>query len=244
VLPTNIAYRTFFFRAAQYGTAFTLDVGDSEYLITAAHLLPESGDKIPIQIFFNNAWIQGSAVVVGRGRGEVDIAVLRLETRLTPAGFPVTPSLGHLYVGQDVFFVGFPYKMSVDYGELFAGRPGPFLKKGALSAITFRSPKTLYVDALNNEGFSGGPLYFFRNNLVHEPPCIAGVVSKYRVEPEPVVAADGSSTGMNVHYNTGFLVAYDVQLALDLIIRSGGAHLISIERTSSGKPEGATHVKQ
>ncbi len=130
MLPTNIAYRTFFIRAALYGTAFTLDVGDSEYLVTAAHLLPEGDGPISIQIYFNKAWLRGSATIVGRGRGEVDIAVLRLETRLSPLGLPVSASTGSLYVGQDVFFVGYPYKMSVDYGELFGGRPGPFLKKG------------------------------------------------------------------------------------------------------------------
>jgi len=39
MLPTNIFYRTFFVRAGQYGTAFTLDVDGQEFLITAAHLL-------------------------------------------------------------------------------------------------------------------------------------------------------------------------------------------------------------
>ena len=223
MLPTNIAYRTFFIRPALYGTAFTLEVGGAEYLITAAHLLPESADReIPIQIFYNKKWLSGSAVVVGRGRGELDIAVLSVATRLTAPGYPVTASMGQVFVGQDVFFVGYPYKMSVDYGELFAGLPGPFLKKGALSAMTLTEPKVLYVDALNNEGFSGGPLYFFRNNNTQEP-YIAGVVSKYRVEPEPVLNADGAATGMTVQYNTGFLMAYDIKHALDLIQRGGGA---------------------
>ncbi|MFT3665023.1 S1 family peptidase [Piscinibacter sp.] len=223
MLPTNIAYRTFFVRLAQYGTAFTLDIDGAEYLITAAHLLPAPNDReVPIQIYFNKQWLSGTATVVGRGRGELDIAVLRVATRLTPTGFPVTASMGSVFVGQDVFFVGYPYKMSVDYGEPFAGLPGPFLKKGALSAVTLTEPKVLYVDALNNEGFSGGPLYFFRNNNPQEP-YIAGVVSKYRVEPESVLDAEGAATGMTVHYNTGFLVAYDIKHALEFVQRRGGA---------------------
>lgn len=219
MLPTNIAYRTFFIRSAQYGTAFTLDVGESQYLVTAAHLVAAEGDQVPLDIFYKKSWLRGTAEVIGRGRGELDIAVLRIATRLTQAEFAVTASMGYLYVGQDVFFVGFPYKMSVDYGELFAGLPGPFLKKGALSAVTMTSPKVLYVDALNNEGFSGGPLYFFKDNDPKQP-YIAGVVSKYRVEPEPVLSADGSATGMTVQYNTGFLMAYDIKHALEIIERA------------------------
>lgn len=76
----------------------------------------------------------------------------------------------------------------------------------------------LYVDAINNEGFSGGPLYFFRNGDLNDPR-IAGVVSKFKIEREVVLDAEGQSTGMSVPYNTGFLVAYDIQQALNLILQ-------------------------
>lgn len=120
MLPTNILYRTFFIRAAEYGTAFTLEVGGSQYLITASHLLGDCGDACDLQILHNKTWLRGTATVIGRGRGEVDVAVLQVQSPLTPPGFDVTPSMGELFVGQDVYFVGYPFKMWVDYGELTA----------------------------------------------------------------------------------------------------------------------------
>jgi len=76
---------------------------------------------------------------------ELDIAVLKLPLRLTQPEFVIEAKFGDCYVGQDVFFVGFPYKMWVDYGAIAGGQPGPFLKKGTLSAFLpgHRKPSTL-----------------------------------------------------------------------------------------------------
>jgi S1-C subfamily serine protease len=216
MVPTNILLRTFFIKAAQYGTAFALDFEEKQYLITARHLLDETSHQFELQIFHDNKWLRGNANVVGRGEGEIDIAVLQIESRLTPAHFGITPSVGNLMLGQDVYFLGFPFKMWADYGELMAGMPGPFVKKGTLSSITVGHPQVLYVDAINNEGFSGGPLYFFMNGDANQPQ-IAGIVSKYRVENESVVDGEGNPTALTVPYNTGFLVAYDIKHAIELI---------------------------
>ena len=193
MVPMNIVRRTLFIKGKLYGTAFTLDVNNLQYLITAKHLLCNVGDRQELQIYRNNTWTSESASIVGRGLGEIDIAVLRLEARLPHDEFVVTPSFAELELGQDVYFLGFPFKMSMDYGDLMGGYPGPFVKKGNFSAVSFGDPKMFYIDAINNEGFSGGPLYFIprgRPNEVH----IAGVVSKYRTEPEPVLDDQGKMT--------------------------------------------------
>jgi Trypsin-like peptidase domain len=218
MLPTNIFYRTFFIHAAQYGTAFTLDVDGSEFLITAAHLLESASERQVIQIMRNGQWSRIECELKGAGRGELDVAVLRLPTRLTDPEFTVEPTFGNCHVGQDMFFLGFPYKMSVDYGPIAGGQPGAFLKKGSLSAVHPGPPRALYIDALNNEGFSGGPLYFFPNGDIRSP-CIAGIVAKYKTEHESVLDASGQTTEMKVAYNTGFLVAYDIAHALELARR-------------------------
>ncbi|ALT76009.1 S1 family peptidase [Paucibacter sp. KCTC 42545] len=218
MLPTNIFYRTFFIKAAQYGTAFTLDVDGNEYLITARHLLDHDTGVHEIQLFRRRQWQKIDCTIVAVGRGELDIAVLQAPMRLTDPEFKVDPKFGDCYVGQDMFFVGFPYKMSVDYGPNADGQPGVFLKKGALSAVDAGPPKALYIDALNNEGFSGGPLYYFRNGNMNDP-CIAGVVSKFKIEHELVLDAEGEATEMKVPYNTGFMVAYDIAHALELARR-------------------------
>lgn len=216
MILTNILYRTLFIRSEEYGTAFTLDVDGVEYLITARHLLPAQGAEIDLQIFHDMRWLRGRATVVGRGKGEIDIAVLRIESPLTPRGFDVTPSIGELAFGQDVYFLGFPYKMWGDVGSLMAGLPCPFAKKGTLSFLTIETPQVLYVDAINNDGFSGGPLFFYPLGRPTELR-VAGVVSKFRVEHEAVLDEHGNATTMTVQYNTGFLVAYGIKHALDII---------------------------
>jgi hypothetical protein len=107
--------------------------------------------------------------------------------------------------------------MHANAGELMYGRPMPFVKKGTLSAgwDPDDSVKRLYVDAINNEGFSGGPLVFKEHTSGKLK--VAAVVSKYKTEPEPVLDKDGEETGMTVEYNTGFLIAYSIKHALDLI---------------------------
>ena len=213
---TNILYRTFFIRAAQYGTAFTLEVDGTQYLITARHLLVDATEEVELQIMHDKKWLKGRATVVGLGEGEVDIAVLQIEARLTPPGFDVTPSTSDMFLGQEVYFLGFPYKMWAEFGELMANLPGPFVKKGTLSSVQFGNPQMLYVDAINNEGFSGGPLYFFPQNQKNELR-IAGVVSKYITDYEVVIDAEGNRTDMSVPYNTGFLIAYGIKHALEII---------------------------
>ena len=216
MILTNILYRTFFVKALEYGTAFTIDVSGNEYLVTARHLLPPDGKTVELQIFRDKAWTTVSAEVVGRGRGEIDIAVLRVGARLTSAEFIVTPTMADITLGHDVYFLGFPYKMSGDIGEFMGGLPLPFAKKGTLSLLTPGSPQVLYVDAINNEGFSGGPLFFYPQGKPMELR-VAAVVSKFKVEFEAVLDEDGEATKMRVPYNTGFLVAYGIKHAVDLI---------------------------
>jgi Trypsin-like peptidase domain len=215
MLPSNILFRTFFIRSAMYGTAFTIDVEGEEYLFTARHLL-DTGSELLIHMFRNRTWLPITAKVIAVGRGDLDVAALKLPVRLTPPEFTVTPTMGSFFVGQDMYFVGFPYKMWADYGAAAPGLAGPYLKKGALSSVDQGPPRALYVDAINNEGFSGGPLYYLRNNNPLDV-CVAGVVSGFRIEREPVVRNDGTMTDLSVAYNTGFLIAYDIEAAVALV---------------------------
>jgi hypothetical protein len=216
MILTNILYRTYFIKAAQYGTAFAIEVEGAEYLVTAKHLLDENAPEFELQIFHDRKWLRGRASVIGHGKGEIDISVLRVDSRLAPPDFDVTPSMGELALGQDVFFLGFPYKMWGDVGTFMGGLPCPFAKKGTLSLINMEKPQVLYVDAINNEGFSGAPLFFYPMTNPKELR-IAGVVSKFLTQDEPVLDEQRNPTKLTVTYNTGFLVAYSINHALELI---------------------------
>jgi S1-C subfamily serine protease len=216
MITFNVFDRVFFVRGAQYGTAFTVDVDDRQYLVSAAHVVGAGQDAQAIKIFIRGQWVNVPVAVVGSGRGEIDITVLSPKIRLSTA-HPLPADTAGLVLGQDVFFVGYPYKMWSDGGEVMHGRPLPFIKKGTLSAAfdANDSVKRLYVDAINNEGFSGGPIVFTQSGkLAYQ---VVGVVSKFKTEYEPVIDLNGQPTGHRVAYNTGFLVGYSINHALSII---------------------------
>lgn len=218
MLTFNVYDRVFFIHAAEYGTAFTLDRGRRQYVVTARHIFGEDPARRSIKFFHEKQWKSLAVQVVGIGVGEIDIAVLAPNMQLSPE-HSLEPSIGGFVLGQDMFFVGYPFKMWADGGPMMCGRPLPFVKKGTLSAFeTLSDPKILWIDAINNEGFSGGPLVF-QSNLPNEFK-IAGVVSKYRIAEEPVLDAECKPTGLHVEYHAGFLLAYSIKHVTDLIDRN------------------------
>jgi hypothetical protein len=217
-IQANILYRVFFIKAAQYGTAFTIDVEGAEYLVTAKHLFDQAESIDEIRLFRNNAWTAYAVQAFAFCRGEADIAVLRLHERLTPPDLPVMPTVDGLVLGQDVYILGFPHKMHEDVGRLLGGNPCPLIKRGTAANLGGGDPQVLFVDTLSNEGFSGGPVAFLVQNAPKNVR-IAGVISGFKTHPEPVIGSDGEPTGAYVEMNTGLLRAYGIKYALDLISR-------------------------
>lgn len=225
MITANVYNRVFFIKAADYGTAFSIDHGGRQYLVTAKHLVNAEKQET-IKFFFNRKWVDIAAELIGLGGGETDIAVFRVNALLCTKDFPLEPSSKDMVISQDVFFVGYPYKMWTDAGEAMNGRPCPFVKKGLLSSsfVGNDGVPRLYIDALNNPGFSGGPIVF-------QPPGrtefkIAGVVSKFKIEYEKVIDHMGDHTEMTVAYNTGFLIGHDISKAIEIIERNPNGFLI------------------
>lgn len=213
MLTFNVYDRVFFVRGAKYRTAFTVDVDGKQYLVSARHVVDSDRD---LRIFHDRKWKACPATLVGSGTGEIDICILSPQIRLS-SDIPLDPAIGEFILGQDVYFVGYPYKMWSDGGEIMYGRPLPFVKKGTISAGLDPTDdvKRIYVDAINNEGFSGGPLVVARPNTIDYR--VIGVVSKFRIEYESVIDHKDEDTGLRVAYNTGFMLAYSMKHALDII---------------------------
>jgi len=134
--PTNSVIRRIFrIRFAEkQGTAFALDVNGRQYLITAKHLLDEFNDSGNLGLFFKSSWLSLPAQLVGHSP-DVDLSVVKLEQRLTPAALPldVIDQKNPLAYGQDVYFLGFPYG---NFGPEFDnGQHIPFVKKAVVSLI-------------------------------------------------------------------------------------------------------------
>lgn len=216
MVTANILNRTLFISAAEYGSAVVINVDGIEYVVTAKHLLPLT-TTTSIKIRSNETWVEYRTKEIGRAPGEIDIAVLQIDKRFGVDDLPAAADMGGLVLGQDVFFVGFPYKLEGPVGFVRDRRPLGYVKKGTVSALDSQDHPALVIDAINNEGFSGGPVVFAEIGRAANELKIAAVVSKYRTEQEYVIGADGNKTGQTIEYNTGFLYAYNIRYALDLI---------------------------
>jgi hypothetical protein len=232
-IPTsNVLYRLLRIRTAtSTGSAFTIEVGGKQYLITARHLLTGFGSEGEIELWIGGKWSRTRARAIYPSREVVDIAALDLG-RVVTVTFPLEPSSGGLALGQQVYFLGYPDGLGTSgvtpvppgFGEI------PFLKSGIVSAVDDRDPEAsvLYLDGQNNPGFSGGPIVFW--HPASRGFRVAGVVRGYRNESLPVLKqkdlANPEARAYNDLYtlaNSGIVIGYDIRHIVDAI-RAASQH--------------------
>lgn len=117
-----------------------------------------------------------------------------------------------------MLFLGFPYGLYT----LAFGRHHPFEKHAYLSAIDNleQSAEIFYLDGFNNPGFSGGPVIFL--NPKTSKWMILAVLSGYR--PMNAQTRVGKNTvDTNILVNSGIVVSYSIQHALDAIDKASEA---------------------
>ena len=170
-----------------------------------------------VRIFHDGQWKGLPCQMVGIAP-DADTAVLAPGLQLAPS-FPLESTMADLAFGQQVFFLGFPLGMMWGGGEMNRDFPFPLVKSGVLSAIEVGTPSRIWVDGHNNPGFSGGPLIFippqeqFARGRAYR---VAGIITGYRVSALPVYNQQGRQIGM-LPENSGIVLAYGIQAALDLI---------------------------
>lgn len=168
------------------GSSFTLEFKDEQFLITAKHLFQHNGFKIKqkIELLLDEGYTEKTVEVYYHPVDTVDIAVMRLDPKENISRIYKTPfSSDSLVFSQDMYFLGFPY----DYDQRVMPLPNrkmpmPFVKKGCLSGLGKDSQgiSWLYLDGINNPGFSGGPAC--ANIVGTSTMGICGVVCSYRFE--------------------------------------------------------------
>jgi hypothetical protein len=233
--------------ATERGTIFSIDVDRREYWITAKHLLkglkhPPYGEfkekSATVQILNpgleGQQWLTETFSVIDPGNN-VDILVLVPSHLLLdkPMPFSVGDSVP---LGGDCEFLGFPYgggwKAKSKTGYIWF----PYMKHCTVSGMFQESATgtpdnaTVWVlDGINNAGFSGGPMLY----ATGDQQKVFAVVSGYQTEPTevlpempPIPATSGlpSTTPIPpaknkevVNVNSGFIVAFDIQLAINAI---------------------------
>ena len=219
MVPSNILQRTHrILFGNSTGTAFTIDIDSRQYLITAKHVVEGINQSDVIFIQHENQWKESPCQVVGLGESDFDVAVLSLPLQISP-NHPLSFSNTDFFLGQDIYFLGYPYGL---YGEiepdLNSNFPLPLVKKGIISSFIHGKNNrldNLLLDGHNNPGFSGGPVFY---KVVGKQDVfgVAGIISSYKYEWYSVFQ-NGKQTDLVYQYNTGIIHSVGIQVALDLI---------------------------
>jgi hypothetical protein len=226
----------------EMGTAFTMDVDGRQYLITAKHMIADLKQEDSVDIYKDNQW-SPTLVKVLKCEEPIDIAVLIPSKLLTKTQQLESISASHqIVIGQDVFFIGFPFGLSMSANNLNGEYPFALVKKGILSAIF---DTTFAIDGFNNPGFSGGPIVFHDKNQPNSPLYVAAVITGFLPELSPVMTPEIVKTGDDtsrvekwriidkdgqkailrdteqmVGLNTGIVIGYSIKHAIDLILKN------------------------
>ena len=212
-ITNDVIFRTFQITFGEkQGTCFAVDYENRQYIVTARHLVETITDSATIYITHEKVRKACSVDLVGHCEGEVDISVLTANIRLAPP-HPLPPSSNDILLGQDVFFLGFPYGLTSEIAALNRNFPVPLIKKAIVSALESETMPFL-LDGHNNPGFSGGPVVYSGGQA--NEFSVAGVISGFHPRDEPVFL-EGKRTLLEYEYNTGIIIAYGIKYATELI---------------------------
>lgn len=214
MITTNVYTRVFHIRYGQgTGTCFASDFEGRQYLVTAKHVIAGLTNNSNIELYHNGSWVTLQARLVGH-HASADVSVISINQSL--ANLKLEASSNGIMLGQDTFFLGFPYMLADEANtQINRNFPLPLVKKAALSAILNDGlGHYMLLDGLNNPGFSGGPVVFAQPN--QNTYKIAAIISGYRFSEEPVYQAE-EQVPLNVRTNTGIIIAYNIENAIELI---------------------------
>lgn len=216
MLPAEVALRIFRISVdGDDGTAFTLDVNGRQYIVTAKHIACSILGTTNIDLWHDDNWISIEVELVGHSN--VDVSVLTARQILTNPQLVLEASVGGFYFGQEAFFAGFPLDlMSPGVDSRF---PIPLIKRAIISGVAGSGYEACYyLDALNNPGFSGSPVYLKLPNS--ERYSVAMVVASYTAQRVPVLDEYDRETGSTILQNSGITAAYGIQNVLEIIARN------------------------
>lgn len=243
-MTTNVLRRTFLIKYGDVtGTAFTIDVDERQYLVTAKHVLVGLKDGESFDVRRGDSWIPLKTVKVLNCKGPIDIVVVVPSEQISVA-FELKPTVEGMGYGQEVFFVGYPYGLFTDAKAVNGPFPMAFVKRATFSASKNDGGVMLdFFDGHNNGGFSGGPVVFRDFRHSDYVLNVASVVSGYAAEYMPVllkkeikesdITPDDirknrvikdkgkvyrlEDTDDVVPENTGIVQAYSIKHAVDII---------------------------
>lgn len=205
---------TFFLKIGNTtGTCFALTKSNVQYLITAAHCVKghKHLEEIEIELFHDETWKKVRGALHLHKNANIDIAVVKLSSFIAPV-FEIDIH-ARVLLGQDVFFLGFPYGLHSG-NDLDRNFPIPFIKKAVFSAAV-NDPITgiiQFLDGHNNKGFSGGPVGYY--DIKQQKTFIVGVISGYIPQQGEIDTPIGK---LFYNENSGIILTYSIKHADEII---------------------------
>jgi len=198
-----------------YGTGFTIEVNNKQYIITAKHVVEGIKQNDSIFVFNNNQWKETNVKNIQFKEPEIDAIALVPSIQLTPVT-NIQFSMDSMVLGQDVYFFGFPFGLRTDVGSLNNNFPIAFIKKGIISSIDTKNPeiKVIWIDGYSNPGFSGGPIIF--EDIFTENFKIAGVLAGH-INERIDVMGEKDKTELYVQINGGLIYSIGIGSIIKLI---------------------------
>jgi hypothetical protein len=221
MITSNALQRTLHIKHGESSaTGFAIDYDGRQYLITAKHVVEGGFDvarPATIEIFHDNRWKALSVALVGEAKGPIDIAVFAPKIQLAPT-HPLPPTTANAFLGQDTYFLGFPFGLQANIGALNRDLPLPLVKRAVLSAFLTEPDGTQIwlLDGFNNPGFSGGPVLYAPDARRPSSLNVGAVISAYRYA-EASVLEGGAETPLKYRYNTGIIIAHCIEHAIEVI---------------------------
>ncbi len=225
MITNRVIQRTFHIRhGSGTGTAFAFDRDRRQYLITARHVVENLSSGNSIEVFHDKKWKELPVDVLGLGSEDIDVAVLSAPVLLAEPSLRLEAGVGTFFIGQQVFFTGFPFGWDSGGGAANQEFPICFVKSGIVSSVLFDEDSRMFIDAHGNPGFSGGPVVFSDPGGPGTELQVAGVVANAPTpRRRPVVDEEGAPLvvdGDKRAYfweNQGFVVAVNIRHALEMI---------------------------
>lgn len=128
---TDILFQVFEIRHGNItGSSFVVKYKSKPYLITARHVvegLPLNNAEV--EIFRDGFWDNVRVRILLPKNPEVDIAVLQIPVDSMPNALDVTPESKDVIMGQQLYFLGFPFELH----SLVGTHRVPIMKSGTLS---------------------------------------------------------------------------------------------------------------
>ena len=153
------------------GTAFVIERGDREYLVTAHHVVNGVLPCGSIVVFLEGQrseecyTLVGTGTVEGSATDQVDVAVLKLERRLLQDGL-VTMSSAGLAAGHAVYMLGFPASQS--------DSSAVHVEDGTFMGLD--DEWRMLIEGPADKGMSGGPVVFVPEGEEPNEPKIVGIL--------------------------------------------------------------------